>query len=538
MIRVLMSACLLMAALPAMAKDEPTPAQLAADHGLVTARFHGTLPATQLGVLMLSPPTLGLRPAGGRDNGRDDVYLQVRQDNPESFGSWLPAGRYRMASWRLSRWAEGPEIEVVAGRITDLGDLLEVSLGGDDVVLLPITHPEVDSRLDPWRAEVGAHLVSQEALRWQPDQVPAPIKIVLQSTSGMYGGGLIMDLMMRSARNANRTEVKAQLRDVRSLPEFEARALEALPPTRDEAAFDDKGRTYFGADFGRVRVREADGRWHTLDTGTLADVTAVEWRAGTLMAGTESGQLFASTDEGKTWSTLRRFDRNEAIGDLDRVGDRWIVLTAHGEYNPKIRMITAVRSTVYGASADDLSDLAQIKRFDQKINNPFVLWKAPRGDGAGDYYYVEAFPKLQRLHLPSGEWLTLKVPGAVTGVAVSSDTGAVTAVGRGLYLSRNHGEKWTRLFGPGGKGMIGAGRFHDMSRGWLATWRNPTPNTSVLVVQELGEGDTAWKTHEDAPLGCLRILRDAAGDPGYCVSVDGTLLRREGLGWIEEFSIN
>lgn len=537
MFRILLAAGLLLLDAPAMAKSEPTPAQLAVDHGLVTARFHPSLPDTQLGVPMLSPPTIGLRPSGGRDDGRDDIYLELREDDADSFGRWLPAGRYRLASWRQSRWEEGPEIEVVAGRITDLGEVLEVSLGGDDVVLLPLAHPEVDARLDVWRKEAGAHLASPEPLRWQPAEVPAPVKMTLQGTGQLYGGGLLMDLMMRKQRDANRTEARAQLRELRSPAEFQARVLDAMPPTRDDAAVGEDGRLYFGADFGRIRVREADGRWHTLDTGALADITAVEWHAGRLLAGTERGVLLASTDDGATWSTLRRFDANEAIGDVDHAGGRWFVTTTHRAYNPKSRMYSSVRTTLYVAAEDDLSDLSESARFAQKINSGFVTWKFGRGEAHGDHYYIEAYPELHRLHLPSGEWTTQKVPGSVAGLAVSPGSGAVTVLATGLYLSTNHGDRFVRLYAPGGKGLVANGRFHDSGSGWLATWRNTSLSTSVLVVHELAKGQ-GWTTHGEAPLGCRLLLRDAAGDPSFCASVDGSLFRREPTGWHEEFSID
>lgn len=537
MFRLFLAAGLLLLNAPAMAKSEPTPAQLAADHGLVTARFHASIPDTQLGVAMLSPPVVGLRPVGGRDDGRDDLYLEAREDDADSFGGWLPAGRYRLATWRNSPWEEGPEVEVEPGRITDLGELLEVTLGGDDVVLLPIEHPEVDSRLDPWRTQMGAALVSPEPLRWQPEQVPAPVRIVLQGTGQLYGGGALMNLMMRKQRDANRTELRGQLRDIRSLQEFQARVFEAMPPTRDDAAVDGAGRLYFGADFGRIRVREADGRWRTIDTGTLDDISAVEWRDGRLLAGTANGRLLASGDDGLTWAMLRRFDRNEAIGDLDHVGGRWFVTTTHREYNKKIRRPSSVRTTVYTGTAADLSDLVEGKRFAQKINNGFVTWKYARGEALGDYYYVEAYPELQRLHLPSGEWTTPKVPGSVSAIAVSPDTGAVSVVSTGLYLSTDQGGKWTRLYGPGGKGMIAAGRFQDSGNGWLATWLNTSMYTSVLVVHELARGQ-GWKTWEQAPLGCRLLLRGPSGEPSFCASVDGSLFRREAEAWVEEFAID
>jgi hypothetical protein len=537
MVRWLIWGCLLLASLPATGKSGPTPAELAVDHGLVTARFHGTLPDTELGVSILAPKSIGLRPSGGRDDGRDDLHLEMRNDDTDAYGAWLPAGRYRFASWRHSRWNDGPEIEVMAGRITDLGDILEISLGGDDVVLLPIAHPELDTRLEPWLAEAGPHLSSKVPVRWLPEKVPSPIDVKHQVSSQSAGGGL-MNMMMSLQREAYRREPKPALREIRSLPELQARVLDGMPPTRDEAAVGEQGRLYFGADFGRIRVREPEGRWRSLDTGTLADVTAVAWRDGLLLAGTDRGTLHASQDGGLTWTLQRRFDRNELIGDVDRVGDRWIVSTTHREYTSRMRRAASVRTTVYAATADDFSDLVELARFPQKFDNPFVQRWAPRGDGHGDYYYVGAYPRLQRLHVPSGEWTTLKVRGSVTGFAVSPTTGAVSAVANGFYLTTDHGETWTRLHAPGRKGNIAAGMFDSASQGWLARWRFPSASSEVLVVHELNRGAKGWKDQGDAPLGCRRLLRDAAGDPKLCALADGTLLRRADSDWIEEFSLD
>lgn len=536
MLRWLLVVGLVLAA-PAYAKKEVDPAELAATHGLVTARFRPTLPAVMLGVPSYLPPSVTLRPIGGRDDGRDDVALQQREDDPESFGGWIPAGRYRMASWRVSRWPDGPEVDVTAGRLNDLGDLLEVSLGGYDVVLMPLDHPELAAKLDPWLAEVGHVLASKEPLRWQATDVPAPVTIRLQSTAGMYAGGLLMDLMMAAQRRANRTADRVELRAIRSLADFRSRVLEAMPPTRDDATVDEQGRLYFGADLGRIRVREADGQWRTLDTGTIAAITAVEWREGRLLAGSTAGAIHASSDEGRTWQVIRRYDRNETIGDIDWHDGRWLVVTTHRQLMPKFKAYASNQSTVYAGSADDFSDTVVLGRFPQKYRPAFVTWLAPRGELSGEYYFVDAYPDVQRLHLSSGEWTTLKIPGNTERLMASPRTGALTAASGKLFLSLDHGEKWLLLKNPQATARPSAGVMHDASEGWVSHWRNDSMATSVIALYDREKGSGGWRKLGDAPLGCERLLRTAAGEPSLCATVGGSLVRREGEDWVTEFAI-
>lgn len=521
----------LLAAMPALAKkNEATPAELVATHGLVTARFHTAgLPPGVLGFAGSGAQTISLRLVGADGGGDDDIVLPWREGTPFSAGAWVPAGRYRIASWRESPWVEGPEVDVVAGRINDLGELLEVSMGGYDVVLTPLVHPELAGALDPWLAEVGDLLSSREPLRWSPSEVPKPFKLQMQSTSGMYAGGLIMDLMQQQARKTNRTDERTRLRAIRSPAELQRVVLDGLPPGRDDGALDADGRLYFGAGFGRIRVREPDGTWRTLDTGTAAAIDVVAWHDGQLLAASERGLLYASGDGGATWSQLKDFGANEAVRDIDHAAGRWFVVTV----SLTERETHTKALTVHVASENDLSDLEVSRTFEQK--EKFRWGWVPSGGAGGGYYYVNPHPALWRMDLETNEWTELDEKSA-NRFNVSRSTGAIALIPRtGLFLSTDHGQDWQRVAWL--NGQLQQAWVDSPTQGWGTGIVFPSANTSAVVIARKAEprGFKAWVQVAQTPLGCTRVLRDATGEPMFCATDLGSILRRDGDGWTPEY---
>jgi len=101
-------------------------------------------------------------------------------------------------------------------------------------------------------------------------------------------------------RKVNKPPISKQLREARTLETLTPLAKLAVAPQTEEAGIDEAQNLYYGAEFGQIRVRNVDGAWGSIDTGTLDEITAVGAKSTRLVAGTLRGALFASADSGQS----------------------------------------------------------------------------------------------------------------------------------------------------------------------------------------------------------------------------------------------
>jgi hypothetical protein len=535
--RLLLVLALLAGVPQASAKNAPDLAELARTHGLVTVRIHQTgLPAG-----LISPELFGaewllqLEPVGDKD-GREAAWLRPRDpDDPEP-GAWIKAGRYRLSVWR-GPWPDGPEVEVVAGRVLDLGDLLEVSLGGDEVVLSPLAHPELEGSLERRLEPLARFLVDPEPLRWRPTRVLPPIKVSMGPSRG-----LLLDAWQQHAREKQLLSSRERIRAITDPEVLQREVMASLPPLQDVSVVDAEGRQYFGAGFGQLRVREPDGTWHSIDTGTLAPVTALALDEGRLVTGHGEGEgMIRERRADGGWTLLRRFAPGESVEDIDRAEGRWWVVVARGDW-PDGRYWLGGVSAMSGV-ADDFSDLAVAKSVDSKPLPRFGWY--PRGHVQDGFFHFNARNALWRLGLDSGRWTQLKVKDPVR-FNVSPKTGAITVRDRihlRIFLPVV-GKDGSSAPGPDAKpervkwgiGIPYDGWLNDMDTGWGigATKLVALNNTAPIVVSKRGPGGQ-WVERHEAPASCTLVMRDAEGVPRYCATALGTLLRRDESSWTPEF---
>jgi hypothetical protein len=500
---------------------EPAPAELAATHGFVRV----SLPQWQ------SANVFVLRNAQTK---KDSVLTRQSEDGPYSYGAWLREGEYEIPDTHAQDGGRYEPIVVRAGEITDLGAVLKIQLGGYESVWLPLQHAEAAVEIAAAQARLGA--LVKNLTSWRPSAPPQPIK---EGTPDTHLG-LIADLIMMYDRKVNKPPLSKQLREARTLETLMPLARLAVAPRIEEAGVDEALNFYYGADFGQVRVRHADGVWGSIDTGTLDEITAVSAKGTRLVAGTLRGALLAGADSGQSWSPLRRLDRDEIVVDIDHVGARWFVLAAQsaGQRNP---WMLAGRLRVYSSARDDFADLAPIKDFVIPKNMFGRIDGFPQslvGRVVGASYFVNTITELQRLDTHTLEWTAAKPPHRVDSFEVSRDGTLITAVRlQGAFskitVSNDGGSTWLPYSRP-------PYTLYDVvletADSGVATRWNSHAFSASLELYSYDPKIKDWRKTGEAPAGCVQLLHDADSRQRFCLTSGGSILDQKNGAWAVEFA--
>jgi hypothetical protein len=531
--RKVLVAMSLLLAMPAAAREKvQVPADLVPTHGYVHVAFPkggGDALSVQLA-------------SGGKDLRIDTPATALPLANAQAFGKWLPAGKYRITGWGALSWSDGPEFEVQAGRVTDIGDFVPVNIGGYELVLLPIPHREHDGA-------VAAATQSFASLLKDPAPVPFELPVVspaMEIGQKSTGLGLIADLLMAYDRKVNKPSTLEKLKAARQPAEFLQIARTMAPPLQDEPARLADGTTYFPADFGQLRKRAPDGQWSNVGMDSLRQILAVEQADGHLVAGSDDGRISESRDGGSTWSELKTFGRQESVIDIDHAGLGWIVATTEKFDDPNAArgggLIAAVKGTpsvrlrVYAGQRGDFGDLALSREFILAPKDQ-VGWLGARGQLVDGRYYIAAGTLLQRLDLASGEWKTITPGPRISSHRVDANTGVLTALwSQGafskLYVSSDHGETWTQIGRP--PYVINDVQMDAADRGWASRW-NMNAFGGVWETYAFAPAKNDWDKSGEAPFNC-RLMRIAPDLPVLCLAPDASILGLHEGKWEVEFS--
>lgn len=484
---------------------------LAATHGYVFANL--PKPAE---ILQVTPV------AGGKP-----IALLVRTGpGTPSQGRWLPEGDYYVSKWGLSTWLPAQPFHVQAGRVTDLGSLVAIGIGGYARIYVSLRPAEEAHSVDGVLREFDAVLADKDPIRWRQDTPSQPSALVLPG-SGM---GLIADLFVRAGyKNAMPPKVRALL-DAKTPDDLLERARDITPPMYEEAATDAADTLYFGADLGRLRVRDATGHWTSVGMDTLHTISAVEWAEGALVTGSDDGVLRRSTDAGKTWTELKRLD-GVAVIDIDQSNGTWLVTTSHATIKAGAALLDRV--SVLKATKPDLSDLTNVRDF--PVNAKDLLgWMGARPQ-LDKRWFTLGLGKLHRLDLESMTWKELQVPSVVTMHRIDEKSGLVTAfLAKGvfskIYVSADHGDTWTQVGRP--PYAIFDVQFDAPDHGY-ASRLNMDAVSSKWETYAFDASINDWKQTSESPRNC-RPLRTAMSQPVLCLQGDASIHRLEGGKWVNE----
>jgi hypothetical protein len=216
-------------------------------------------------------------------------------------------------------------IQVTAGGAVDLGGLTWANVGAKQRVLLPLRHAELSERTATVILQAKEHLTS-ETLEWNPPIAPKP-QMIPTPPSGL---GLIGDLIMLAVEKANQIPLRERLNKSRDLREFTSLYVSTAAPLIGDSAVDAQGNVYIGANFGQLRRRDARGDWSSMDTGTIAPITAVHVNEQSIIIGTLDGRLRSSADGGQTWTGIHKFNDDEPVLSIHGHAGRHLVVTARG----------------------------------------------------------------------------------------------------------------------------------------------------------------------------------------------------------------
>jgi hypothetical protein len=506
----------------ALAKGETIPTALAATHGFVRV----SLPQWAFG----DPPAL---------RGVKNSYKLARtsDDGLYAYGAWVPAGQYQIEGTVAADGSPYTPVVVEAGRITDLGAVLRIQLGGYETVLLPIRHPEADAEATAAQRRLGSTLRSSDSLLWSPE---APPKTVLAQTPAT-GLGLVADLLMVYQRQVNKPPLSKQLKEAQTLDALAKLARLAVAPRTEEAAADRAGNLYFGSDFGQLRVRHQDGTWGSMDTGTLDEISAVGADGERIVVGTLHGQLITSADRGQSWRKVRSLDSNEIVVDIDRAGDTWMVLTARtGKGVNPLGPVERLRA--YAAKHEDLGDLAASRDFAVSLVSVKIEGRSDSltGQVVGGAYIVNTVTDLLKLDPVTMQWSTLtRPPHRVDTFHVSDDGTVITTVRiQGAFskisVSKDAGATWMPYARPAY--AIYDAMLETSDSGTATRW-NPHAFGATLEFYSYDATAKDWRKTAEAPPGCARLLRDAGYRQRFCLTSGGSILDRKDDKWIVEFAL-
>lgn len=524
-------------ALSGWAKEEAppqVPSALVGTHGFVFVH------APKGGLLRMTVKPV----AGGAGTVIDKPVGTRERLGEEAFGYWLPAGRYQIGGWGSYAQEAGPVFDVEAGRVTDLGGFVPISLGGYQLALMPVRHAEDAATLASAIAPFKDLVVSTEPLLPQAMAMPTPVTLS-QPSSGL---GLIADLLLAYDRKVNKPSTLQRLKDARDPAEFLRLARMVVPPLQDEPALAPDGTAWFPADFGQLRRRSPSGEWDNVGIDTLRQILAVEYDNGRLVAGSDDGQLRASDDGGRTWRTLASLGAGESVIDIDQVGDRWVVVTTRQFDDPKAPrgggLVVAMPGTrsvamrVYTGRDAGFSDLQVSKAFTLAPKD-VIGWLGARGQAFDGRYYLAAGTALHRLDIAAGTWTPITPGPRISSHRLDPRTGTLVALwSQGafskVHVSTDGGTQWTQIGRP--PYVINDVQMDAPDRGWASRW-NANAFSGVWETYRYVPARKDWEKSGEAPAGC-RPIRYTADAPVLCITTGASIFGLHDGKWEVEFSAN
>ncbi len=533
---IVLCACLTLIT-PALA-GTPTPApplaELVQTHGYVYVNEPPHVGATT-NLFLSNDHNVDLKVQAVGD--RRNFVLAPRKDaGTTAFGLWLPAGEYKFVSWGTHDWGDYPSFKVDAGRITNLGTLIPVAIGANQFVMLPVRRNDTPDRVTDAIDEFKAQLASAVPIEWTPRVVPKPMAM---SSSGPASLGLVADLILEFDRRANKPPLNEQLRAATSIDDFISLAKSAMPPSCPFAATDDQSRMYFCAGFGQVRVRDANGVWSSLDTGTWESTTAVAWSHSAIYAGAADGRVRASEDGGLHWQTVHTFEDHDPVVSIVHAGGRWLVVTLHAEkWNELAKQMIPDGLTVHASKGDDFSDFSIVRKVELSGPAATSFWKGPTPQAFGAYYYLGTGKELLRMDLRTNEWSAMPIPVNFHSFSIAPATGTMTAyLAMGLFskvvVSNDLGGTWTKREAPS---LVINDVYFDDQVG-QADRANPGTFTVTLERYAYDVAAHRWLRKQELPAGCARILHTPDRKESFCVTNGGSILHESEGAWHAEFAV-
>lgn len=479
------------------------------------------------GLVMINLPreagTLTFQSAKGKE-------FHLRHNKNSDFVSiWLPEGDYELsgirtplAPYKLEELY--PKVKVRAGKITDMGSLVNFPVGQLKMVWLPIELPTGQAQVAKVAQELQAYIDPSDVIRWQVEQVPEPVKGRVGE-----GTGVLIQFLIEQEYLMMESDLQAELLKEKDISKFYELATRLLPPTwYFQPTTDELGNLYYGADLGYVKKRTTDAVWSTHVTGSQYPIIALHQQDGILYAGDDDGALFESRDQGDNWDKILQLDSHETIHDIDSVNDSLYIIA--DKFDKSKPMSSPKRATrIYEVKDGEL--LGAIKTFNYDGWNRRTI-KADVYDNT----YIIAIERdiLAKLDISSGQWKDLKSPGLFNTFNLSQIDGTITlysAYGMGAkpYVSTDMGQNWSKPKAP--EWNIEDVYFYEPRK---AVAHSYGAFDKLITLQEYDAKNNRWVTVTEAPDICRYLLIDADYRARFCVAENNYILAFDGNQWVME----
>jgi hypothetical protein len=430
--------------------DQPSPATR---DGYFVARL--VTNAQSVGIYYADFNSLSV--SGPGSNGKERRFDAINQPpyflNPGRpsviFGGWLPPGEYRVqklqataGTTEMSVNLKGilPTFQVNAGEVVDLGTLVFQPVGGGEAVLFPAPAaiPVADLIARDFTADAGS-LAGMPVSRWDGSAGWSDRRFPFGGTD--TGQGLIMNLMIGAVENASKTPSQASWSDVRTPDQFLDLAKRVTVNLSHPAVRPD-GTAYFGSALGQVLRRSATGKWSNLDTGQLAEVTAVHLTpAGELLAGLEDGRIYRLEQEPGAFSLIGQApDRGRVVDVRLLADDHWVLVTR--------QMVgTAGETRVYFSPSPGQWPAAPDRVFRQPMKPGFTKGVSPFPEpalGRSRYYISIRRIVTAEYDIATRAWIETAVKKKAEHIA-ANNSGTVLYGLRPARVSTDDGRTWNRV---------------------------------------------------------------------------------------------
>lgn len=465
----------------------------------------------------LLPPECSLIVKNLKD-GQEYAGIALQDGSANGLGVWVPAGRYH-----LVMHGDPEAFDVQPGQMVGVGTLVAVSLGGYQSMSVPVINADFERHAREVQRAMSPHIKSIAWVNRTPAK-PLPVSTERYPQGNV---GLVILLLSYYESEVNKPPKNERLSEAKSTAELFEIAKQVAVPLTDRPAIDQQGALYFGGALGQIRKRAPDGRWSSIDTGTLRNLSAVYVNGSTLVAGTDAGALQLSQDGGKTWTTAATVPTRTSVVGIHRIASRWFVAASYR--NILVHDPTRWDASLYVADKADLSDLRLVKTVPGAMSSGGEV--TPHG------YYFHASPQLYLVDPASLNFTSLNVPTEISHFSANADViGALKAMGvfSKLYVSKDRGKTWLQKDYP--PYAVQAMHFNNDGTAIATRW-SASAFTAALHTHRYDPATDKWDNVDEAPYTCKRILWDRDATPRYCVDSGGSILRREGQAWVPEFGI-
>lgn len=470
------------------------------------------------------PGALVFKSAKGKQS-----YIPIDR-NSDFSGIWLPEGDYELTSIStlLAPYkVKGlyPKVKIRAGKITDMGSLVNFPVGELKMVWLPVDLPDQQKKLEETLTEFQAYVDSTDVIRWTMDEVPEPVKGQVGQ-----GSGALIQFLIEQEYLAMDSDLQADLLEVKDIEEFYTLAVRLLPPTwYFQPESDAQGNLYYATDLGHVRKRTPDAIWSGHGTGSQYPITALHQNNGILYAGDDNGALFESRDHGETWTKLLQLETRETIHDIDTVNDSLYIVA--DKFDKSNRMSTPERATrIYELNNGELKGVVREFR-----HSEIFSYRQIKAEVYGGTYFIGIHREIfEKLDIATGQWQSVDIPGMFNTYNLSPVDGTITlytALGMAAkpYVSSDMGKTWSKpkapdwniedvFFSEPGKGV--AHSYSAMSR--------------HKTLQEFDAKRNRWIEVAQAPEFCRYLAVDADHRARFCVAENNYIFGLKDGKWLVE----